>query len=119
MEKIKCTCCGAPLRKSEFVYNEYVCEYCGNKFKIDNNIPIKIETFQNPVQTLYSKMEIEDEFLKDAGEATVAEIAMRNLTRNLADSLAPFMRIESTYDPARMTHTMTARIRLVEDNYKF
>lgn len=124
LKNLKCECCGAPLRVSFDDTQTYICEYCNAKYKVKNeNTPlqsvIRIETYQNPVRTLVSKIEIPEENLRTIGSEGIAEIAMRNLTHNLAESLAPMMNIEKTYDPMSMRHIITARVRVVEADYRF
>ena len=124
LKNLKCECCGAPLRVSFNDTETYVCEYCNSKYEVKNeNSPlqsvIRLETYHNPVRTLVSKMEIPEEHLRAIGTEGVAEVAMRNLTHNLADSLAPMMNIEKTYDPVHMRHIVTAKVRVVEADYRF
>lgn len=123
MEKLKCECCGGTLNKTFDANDIYVCEYCGTKYKIEsrNNsfIPIKIETFHNPVQTLSCKTIISDDAVKYLGNEKCSEITMREITSKLAESLAPFLQLNTEYDPCCMQHVITARVRLVEEKYRF
>lgn len=124
LKNLKCECCGAPLVPSFDDTEEYVCKYCNSRYEVKNeNTPlqsvIRIETYHNPVRTLMAKFEIPVEELQALGDETVAEISMRNLTRNLAESLAPMMRLESQYDSIHRHQVITARVRVVEDDYRF
>lgn len=124
LKNLKCECCGAPLRMSIYDEHTYICEYCNSKYEVKNeNTPlqsvIRIETYQNPVRTLMSRMEIPDEELRAIGEERIAEVAMRNLTRNLAESLAPMMRLESQHDSLHRCQVITAKVRVVEADYRF
>lgn len=119
MKNYKCNCCGASLHVSSKNKEEYICEYCGTKYYEKDNSIIKIETYQNPVRILCCREVIEDVHIKEFGEEIVSEMAMKNITHNLAKSLAPFIRLEEGYDPYTMNHVITAKIRLVEENYNF
>ena len=120
MKSMKCECCGAPLKnKSSIYYERYICEYCGSKYKADNDGVIRIETYQNPVRTLIAKTCVTDDVVKDIGEEKAAEYSIKNLTRNLAESLAPMLTIEKEYDPQCMRHIITAKVRVVEPDYRF
>ena len=115
---MKCECCGAPLKINPY-FNNYICDYCGSKYKADNEGVIRIETYQNPVRTLISKTYVSDDAVKGIGEEKAAEYSIKNLSRNLAESLAPMLTIEKEYDPQYMRHIITAKIRVVEPDYRF
>ena len=121
MKNLKCECCGAPLKINpiSIYYEGYICDYCGSKYKADNDGVIRIETYQNPVRTLIAKTCVTDDVVKDIGEEKAAEYSIKNLTRNLAESLAPMLTIEKEYDPQCMRHIITAKVRVVEPDYRF
>ena len=121
MKNMKCECCGAPLKINPIAiyYEGYICDYCGSKYKTDNEGVIRIETYQNPVRTLIAKTYMSDDAVKAIGEEKVAEYSIKNLTRNLAESLAPMLTIEKEYDPQYMRHIITAKVRVVEPDYRF
>ena len=118
MKNLKCECCGAQLKINPY-FDDYFCEYCGSKYKADNERVIRIETYQNPVRTLIAKTCVTDDVVKDIGEEKAAEYSIKNLTRNLAESLAPMLTIEKEYDPQCMRHIITAKVRVVEPDYRF
>ena len=118
MKNLKCECCGAPLKINPY-FDDYFCEYCGSKYKADNDGVIRIETYQNPVRTLIVKTCVSDDAVKDIGEEKAAEYSIKNLTRNLEESLASMLTIEKEYDPQCMRHIITAKVRVVEPDYRF
>ena len=118
MKNLKCECCGAPLKIDPY-FDNYFCDYCGSKYKADNEGVIRIETYQNPVRTLIAKTCVTDDVTKYIGEEKAAEYSIKNLTRNLAESLAPMLTIEKEYDPQCMRHIITAKVRVVEPDYRF
>lgn len=116
---LKCDCCGGNLKQSLYESRKYVCEYCGTQYKKDGLYDvIKVERFQNPVRTLKSRIEYSMEDVACMG-AQASEFAVRSLSRNLADTLTDFMRIETEVDPVNRKCIMTAKVRVVEDNYLF
>lgn len=121
MKNMKCECCGAPLKINPLsIYCEgYICEYCGSKYKAYNEGVIRIETYQNPVRILMARTYVADDAVKYIGEEKAAEYSIKNLSRNLAESLAPMLTIEKEYDPKCMRHIITAKVRVVEPNYRF
>ena len=121
MKNMKCECCGAPLKINpiSIYYEGYICEYCGSKYKADNEGVIRIETYQNPVRTLIIKTCVSDDVVKGIGEEKAAEYSINNLSRNLAESLTPMLTIEKEYDPQYMRHIITAKVRVVEPDYRF
>ena len=121
MKNLKCECCGAPLKINplSIYYEGYICDYCGSKYKANNEGVIRIETYQNPVRTLIVKTCVSDDTVKDIGEEKAAEYYIKNLSSNLAESLAPMLTIEKEYDPQYMRHIITAKVRVVEPDYRF
>lgn len=121
MKKFKCECCGAPLRLSITNGEEWICEYCGTKYKQEHEDlpPFRIETFQNPVQTLNFKSCIPDQLVKHMGYEEVLKNSTRKICHEIAENLMPFLRLETEYDPCTMSYIVTGRLRVVEDNYKF
>ena len=118
MKNLKCECCGAPLKINPY-FGDYFCDYCGSKYKVDNDRVIRIETYQNSVRTLIVKTYVSDDVAKGIGEEKAAEYSIKNLTNNLAESLAPMLTIEKEYDPQCMRHIITAKVRVVEPDYRF
>ena len=118
MKNLKCECCGASLKINPY-FDDYFCDYCGSKYKANNEGVIRIETYQNPVRTLMAKMYMTDDAVKGIGEEKAAEYSIKNLSSNLAESLAPMLTIEKEYDPQYMRHIITAKVRVVEPDYRF
>lgn len=121
MNKLKCECCGAPLRPAMNRTGLYVCEYCGMRYeeKSPDIPPIRIETFTNPIKTLCVKQAVDDNLLRNVGEDVIAEVTMKDITHKLAESLADCIHMEKEYDPMTMRHIITARVRVVEADYRF
>ena len=118
MKNLKCECCGGSLKINPY-FDDYFCDYCGSKYKANNEGVIRIETYQNPVRTLMAKMYMTDDTVKGIGEEKAADYSIKNLSSNLAESLAPMLTIEKEYDPQYMRHIITAKVRVVEPDYRF
>lgn len=118
---LKCKCCGGTLKRSVYNMNEYVCEYCNTRYKSDSPgmEPIRIETFQNPVVTLQAKTFVDSRCIDEYGQENVSKMAINRLINNLAESLAEHVTIRTEYDPAMMHQIITARVRVVKNDYLF
>lgn len=109
MKALICECCGGQINP-----RTYKCEYCGTAYKrdADDNI-IRIETFHNPVKEYTSSMEIPPEVSLCLGK-DVGRYAVEQLANHLTEAIAECMELVYTYDPMRMSHRITARVRMVE-----
>lgn len=114
MKELKCKNCGAPINPQTLR-----CEYCGTQYKRDYDNVLRIETYQSPCRTYKTQMVIPKEEIKYLGQETVSEIAIKQLSRNLAEAIAPNMELHTEYDPCYMQQKITARVRIVEPNYRF
>lgn len=115
----KCKCCGASLKPSHTVFGEYTCEYCGNRYRIENNDVIRVETFQNPIATICVKKMISQEAVKIIGEAASEQMIMENMAREISSELLRYVCLEKEYDPISMMHSFKGRIRVVKEDYRF
>lgn len=114
MNKLKCECCGGIVNPST-----YRCEYCGTQYEGNNYQTLRIESFTSPCQVLKSQMVIPTDAINSYGSETMAKIASEKLIKNLADALAPYTEMETEFDPVNMRQIVTARIRVLEPNYRF
>lgn len=115
----KCKCCGASLKPSHMVFGEYTCEYCGNRYRIENDNVIRVETFQNPVDVLTCAKMISQEAINIVGEEEATRITINQIAEYMVNSLIPYIQIEKEYDPMRMVHIIKGRVRVVKEDYRF
>lgn len=113
-----CTNCGGTINRATMI-----CEYCGTKFQDDGYVikPLIIEHQTSPVRILKMQTSISHELMRDECMAkdVVSNIAMNNIRDQLAKALEDMMTIEMTYDVRQMRHIITARVRVLEPDYRF
>lgn len=115
MKPMICECCGGQIDP-----NTMMCRYCGTAYERDKyDRIVKIETFQNPVKIYKSRMDMDDYIVSGMGIDNATQMAVKQLSRNLADAIAENMEMEYCYDPKDMKHKINARIRIVESKYMF
>ena len=114
MEELKCKNRGAPINP-----HSLRCEYCGTQYKRDYDNVLRIETYQSFCRTYKSQINIPTETIRMIGEENASEIAIRKLSRNLAEAIAPNMEMRTEYNPCDMEQIITARVRIVDPNYRF
>lgn len=114
MKELKCPNCGAPLRE-----HSYKCEYCGSQFKYDNGDCIRIENFQSPCKIYKEKISITREMETSIGTEKAAELAVLELSRELAKAITPNMELEAYYDPFKDCREVEATVRILEPDFRF
>ena len=109
MKDYTCEHCGGRIKPSTMR-----CEYCGTQYKIENDRVLRIETFQNPVETFCVEEIIPIEKMKSFGAEQVSEMALKHLTKKLAESITPMMmQIDSEYDFSISGERVRATIKVV------
>lgn len=108
MDKYKCSCCGGNINRATMI-----CEYCGTRYKEEQESVIKIETFRNPVRTLASRVAMDKYFLTKSPEEA-SEYAIRTLARQFAEYIAPYMDIQCSFDRLTDHAVLDAQIKVVE-----
>ena len=104
-----CQCCGGHIDPQTMT-----CEYCGTKYKKENNDVIRIETFHNPVQTFAAQVAMDPHILTELGPEKASEIAMNQLVHELSKCIAPMMEVYSEYRLDSRTHVVNGRIKVVQ-----
>ena len=107
-DKYKCSCCGGDIDRKTMT-----CEYCGTRYKEERGNVLRVEMFQNPVRTLKSKMVLNGKYFK-ANPQECAEYAIKQLARDFAECIAPYMDVHYEYNPCECTAELSARIKVVE-----
>lgn len=105
MEKYICECCGGHINP-----HTMKCEYCGTQYKKEHDNFIRIETFQNPVITLKSKVVID----RHVPLEIASKVALEELTRELAKNLTPFLVVESFSHSDVMEHEICGMIKIIK-----
>ena len=107
MDMYKCKCCGGHIDRVTMT-----CEYCGTRYKEENNHIIKIETFQNPVETFSAQIVMDDELMRYSVD-DASRIAIEQLSRELTKCVAPMMVVDHYYDPLYMQHKIRGTVKIV------
>lgn len=112
LQPMVCPNCGGSIDRGRLI-----CEYCGTKFD-DGMRPIKIETYQHPVRHFQTQTYLPREFMVDNPDEC-AEYAIRDITKNLASHLKDMLELRTDFDPMCNQVVITARLRVLDPNYKF
>ena len=108
MNKYKCSCCGGNINRATMI-----CEYCGTRYKEEYGNVLRVETFQNPVRTLASRVVVDD-FAMRTSPQEYSEFAIKQLARQFAECIAPYMDIQYSFDNRTRISRLDARIKIVE-----
>lgn len=104
-----CQCCGGTINRATMK-----CEYCGTEYeKIDDQVRLRIETFQNPTITLASHVGISDEDMRVLGPEAASKLAMQKMCRQLSECLAPFIDMSVEHDPCTRIHHLAGHLKVV------
>lgn len=115
MTKMTCECCGGTINLSSLK-----CEYCGTQYESDFGYEnLRIETYQSPCRIFKAKLAIPHEAMSLMSSDEVSDYTIRNLSRKLAEAIEPMMQLETEFNPAMMHHVITAKVRIVEPDYRF
>ena len=112
MDKYICDCCGGTVNPATMR-----CEYCGTYYKgaPDNYYkPVRIETYQNPVNTYTARVDIDEFDIKRVGAENVSKIAIQQLASGLAKSLIPNMVVESVRDIQNFRYKVYGIVKIVK-----
>ena len=107
-EKYICQCCGGRIDRKTMT-----CEYCGTQYKEEYSNVLKVEMFQNPVRTLATRIVIDD-FAMRTSPKDYSEFAIKELARQFAECIAPYMDIQHTFDSRTRISRLDAKIKVVE-----
>jgi len=104
-----CQCCGGTINRTTMK-----CEYCGTEYeKIDDQIYLRIETFQNPVETLACQVGITNDEMMALGPEAASKLAMQSICRQLSECLMPFINMRVEHDPSAGIHHLEGRLKIV------
>lgn len=118
IKAMTCANCAGTINRATMT-----CEYCGTKYHLDDGgmRPLIIEHQTSPVRVFKMETSIPEELLRPDSLAreSVADFAMENIRDQLAKALEDCMEIEMHYDIRQMRQIITARVRVLEPNYRF
>lgn len=115
---LTCTNCAGTINRATMT-----CEYCGTKYQDDSNglRPLIIEHQTSPVRILKTQATIPTELMRDdcLAKDSVSHMAMSGIRNQLAKALEDCMEMEMHYDIRQMRYIITARVRVLEPDYRF
>ena len=99
------------------------CEYCGTQFEslnANNEVVMVVEHQSSPVRILRAQTTIPAELMRDDCLAKQSsDMAMDDIRRQLAKALEEHIIIEMTYDIKTMRQIITAKVRVLEPDFRF
>ena len=111
MNKYVCDCCGGTVNPATMR-----CEYCGTYYKevADNYYkPVRIEMYQNPVNTYTACVDIDEFDIERMGAENISKIAIQQLASELSKSLIPNMVVESVRDIQNFRYKVHGMVKVV------
>lgn len=107
-DKYRCVHCGGHINPDTMK-----CEYCGTQYEKDFESPfLRFETYTNPVRTFKSKIRLAD-YQCFTLEQT-SKMAVNSLISQLAEQLAPMVKMEVRYDDATGQQIVESTIKIIE-----
>lgn len=92
IEKYVCQCCGGRIDRISMT-----CEYCGTRYKEAYADIIRIETFQNPIETLRAEVVL-DRYELEALGSHAGEYVRHRISERIADALADLTKYDCEFD---------------------
>lgn len=118
IKAMTCANCAGTINRATMT-----CEYCGTKYHFDDGgmMPLRVECQTSPVKIFKMQTSIPEELLRDdcLAKKSVANMAMEDIRDQLAKALEDCMEIEMHYDIRQMRQVITAKVRVLEPDYRF
>ena len=109
-----CTQCGGKVNRTTLV-----CEMCGTHFKDESQgESCRLIVTRPGVVTLEQSIDVDMEHMMYS-PAEFSQYIIKQLAREFADCIAPYMSVETENHPYDHTCTIRARVRLLEPDYRF
>ena len=110
-----CNSCGGSIDR-----NSMICEFCGIRYKLDSDmLPVIVERFEPNVKTICSSVKLDREMIMHIGAKEASEIALKEMSRKLAEVIAPFISVRTEYNAPYHQQIFEGRIRLIQQDYRF
>ena len=103
-----CTQCGGRVNRATLI-----CESCGTTFK-ENAQGLRFAVEKPGVHTVQAMLTIDREFFLSVGLEEASKYAVKELSKEIASGLVPFMQIKAEDNICLHQVTMKARLRVVE-----
>ncbi len=116
-----CPNCGAMISipKTGRIYH---CSYCNSDYEkeYENDFlhPLKVEVCPARLVTLGCRREIPMEYTRHPeAREKVIEMTMKDIARELAEGLIPYMEFTEEFDPMRMTTIIGGKVKIADREY--
>ena len=107
-----CTQCGGKVNPVTMV-----CEMCGTHFKEQDNV-LRIVAGRPGVHTLGTTLSIDKELVY-LHPKEYSELVLKQMTKELAECIAPFIEVETEEDPEYFRQIVRGRIRVLDSAFRF
>ena len=107
-----CTQCGGRVNRATMT-----CEMCGTQFKEQDNI-LRIVAERPGVHTLGQAIAIDNEMAWRRPQE-VSDFVMKQMTRELAECIAPFIEMKIEDDQIHSQKIVRGRIRVLDSAFRF
>lgn len=118
MKALVCKNCGGGINPKTLQ-----CEYCGTQYREEfADVPVRplvVESYQNNVKVIATKVEVSEFMMRDVPPERIAEFTMRDIARSLAEALAPYIELETMRYPETATQIIRGRVRVIEPHFRF
>lgn len=108
-----CPQCGGKVNRATLI-----CEMCGTAFKEEPGL-MRIVVDRPGVHVLQANHIIGNEMLGALGLKEASEMCIRRLAAEFAESIAPFMNVETEWEPRTNQTMIRARLRVIDPDYRF
>lgn len=108
-----CPQCGGHINRATLK-----CEYCETEFRVDEKIHhLVIE--RHGVHVLQSQITLADEYVHFLGAQEASEIALRQLSSQMAEAIMPVIEVQTWNDPCINSTVVKGRLRVIDPHDRF
>lgn len=112
MIELKCKNCGATLRP------DGKCEYCGSVFRFDSLTHV-VCVHPADASVLSAHLEIPFDARRYMRPEDISKYSVRELSAQLAEGIAGYMRVDVSEDPCRMATIVRGTVRVIPPDHRF
>ena len=116
MKPMTCEKCGGTINPKTMT-----CEFCGTHYESEygDMSVIHVATFRPKIHVGKSTFYIDHEAIELMGAKDATEYAVRELSKALAEQIAPMMTVRIKFDRSMNHHVVEGYVRMVEPDYRF
>lgn len=108
LEPYICPQCGGKVDRIRMV-----CEACGTQFREKDQI-IRIQADQPGTHVITASFQIDEYMALDMGLEEVSQIAVKEVSRKIADGLTPFITFRAEHVIDSMQYRLTGRLKILD-----